>query len=304
MKVGLAQISPVLLDHQATRQKMREYCLRAAKEGCELIVFPEALLPGYPFWIEHTEGAKFESDLQKTYFHLYWQAAADVASLWDFQEIARENSLAMYLGMIEKSQERGHSLYCSLVYIDKHGEIGSVHRKLQPTYEERLVWSPGDGHGLKVHRIGDFVVGGLNCWENWMPMARMALYGQGENVHVSVWPGNAHNTEPMMRFIAREARSYAIGVGGVLRPQDIPADFPQRDRIASKGMIANGGSCVASPEGKWVLPPQSGTEELYIVDLSLEEIVRERHNFDVAGHYGRPDILKLTINEERQRTVD
>jgi nitrilase len=131
----------------------------------------------------------------------------------------------------------------------------------------------------------------------------MALYGKGENVHVSVWPGNVRNTEPMMRFIAREARSYAIGVGGIMQSEDIPSDFPFREKMVKQGVIANGGTCVAGPDGEWVLPPQSGSEDLFIVELSIDQILRERHNFDAAGHYARPDVLQLLVNEERQQTI-
>ena len=138
-------------------------------------------------------------------------------------KLCKLQTIAMYLGVMERAPDRGgHSLYCTLVYVSKGGEIKSVHRKLQPTYEERLVWAQGDGHGLVVHGLGAFKVGGLNCYENWVPLARSALYAQGEDLHVSVWPGGLHNTKDLTRFIAQEIRSYVIAVSGLMRPQDIP----------------------------------------------------------------------------------
>ena len=151
------------------------------------MVFGEALVPGYPFWLEFTDGARFNSPLQKAIFAEYAaQAVQPQAGHLDVLcETAAERHIAIYLGCVERAADRGaHSLYCSLVFIDSGGEIRSVHRKLMPTYEERLVWAAGDGHGLRTHPLRAFRVGGLSCWDNWMPMARVALYAQGENLHV------------------------------------------------------------------------------------------------------------------------
>src|SRR5690606_26747201 len=128
-------------------------------------------------------------------------------------------------------------------------------RKLMPTYEERLSWSPGDGHGLRTHRLGPFTVGGLNCWENWMPLARTALYGQGEDLHVAIWPGGMHNTGDITRFIAREGRSYVISVSGIMRRSDIPDGLPHAQllRETAGDVMANGGTCIAAPDGTWVV---------------------------------------------------
>ena len=172
--------------------------------------------------------------------------------------LAGDLGVAIYLGFIERSAQRGgFSLYASLAFIDPQGNIASVHRKLVPTYEERLVWSPGDGHGLRVHDLGEFRVGGLNCWENWMPLPRAALYGQGENLHVAVWPGNRRNTEDISRFIARESRSWVVSVSGVMHRDGVPDDVPLAGRIraAAAEWMADGGSCVAAPDGRWLLEP-------------------------------------------------
>jgi nitrilase len=212
----------------------------------------------------------------------------------------------VFVGCVERPLNRGgHSLYCSLVYLDAKGIIRSVHRKLMPTYEERLAWSTGDGHGLRVHQLGGFTVGGLNCWENWMPLARAALYAQGEDLHVAVWPGGLHNTADITRFIAQEARSYVISASGLMHKTDFPTETPHRDLILanSSDMLANGGSCIAGPDGKWVVEPLVGEERLIVATLDQRRVRAERQNFDPAGHYARPDVTHLTVNRQRQSTL-
>ena len=184
-----------------------------------MVVFGEALLPGYPFWPELTDGARFESAAQKALFAHYARQAVDLeqGQLNDLCRLAGNLGVAVYLGFIERSAQRGgYSLYASLAYINPQGRIASVHRKLVPTYEERLVWSAGDGHGLQVHPLKEFTVGGLNCWENWMPLARAALYGLGEDLHVAAWPGSIRNTADITRFIARESRSWVLSVSALM----------------------------------------------------------------------------------------
>jgi nitrilase len=266
-------------------------------------------VPGYPFWPELTDGAQFESDLQKDLFAHYSAHAVDIGAgdLAGVCSLAAVHGIAVYLGVIEKSAERGgFSCYATLAYIDRNGEIASAHRKLMPTYEERLVWSPGDGHGLRVHALGDFRVGGLNCWENWMPLPRAALYGQGENLHVAVWPGSRRNTQDITRFIARESRSFVVSVSGLMHADWIPEGLPHANRIraGASGWLADGGSCVAGPDGNWLLEPQVECEDTFIVDLEIEAVARERQNFDPAGHYSRPDVTALRVDRRRQRTVD
>ena len=174
-----------------------------------------------------------------------------------------------------------------------------------PTYEERLTWASGDGNGLRVHPLKDFTVGGLNCWENWMPLPRAALYGMGENLHIAVWPGSEVNTKDITRFIARESRSYVISVSSLMRKDDIPTNVPHLEEILKTipDEMANGGSCIASPNGEWLIAPVLHTEGLIIATLDFNRVLEERQNFDPVGHYSRPDVTQLLVNRERQSTI-
>lgn len=308
LKIGAAQIAPVWVDRARTLDKIVSYVNQAAEVGCQLVAFGEALLPGYPFWIERTDGARFNSPVQKDLHAHYVGQAVQIESghLEPLCQAAAGGQIAVYVGCIERAPDRGgHSLYASLVYIDPQGDIRSVHRKLMPTYEERLTWAQGDGHGLRTHRLGAFTLGGLNCWENWMPLARTALYAQGEDLHVAVWPGGVHNTQDITRFIAKEARSYVVSASGLMRKTDFPKDTPYLDQILanSKEVLANGGSCIAGPDGKWLVEPLVGAEELIVAEIDHQRVRAERQNFDPAGHYARPDVTRLTVNRERQTTL-
>ena len=308
LKVGLAQIAPIWLQREATTSKIVQWISKAAEEECSLVAFGEALLPGYPFWVERTDGARFESAIQKELYAHYAEQSIDIerGDLDPVCAAAKKHSIAVYLGTMERAADRGgHSLYCSMVYIDAAGEIESVHRKLMPTYEERLVWASGDGHGLRTHELGPFKVGGLNCWENWLPLPRAALYGQGEDLHVAIWPGSSRNTEDITRFIAKEGRSYVISVSGLMRKEDIGDDSPHAEllREMADDIMADGGSCIASPTGDWLLEPEINEESLRVAELDHNIVLQERHNMDVAGHYSRPDVTRLLVNRKRQSTA-
>lgn len=308
LKIALAQIAPVWLNKSETIEKVKKSIIEAAGNGCELIVFGEGLIPGYPWWLSVTNSAAWNNLVQKEIHAHYARNAVQIESgdLKEIQDLAKKHKIAIYLGTIERPQDRGgHSLYCSLVYIAENGEIQSVHRKLQPTFDERLTWSPGDGNGLQVHPLKAFTVGGLNCWENWMPLARTALYGLGENLHIAVWPGSVRNTENITRMIAQESRSYVISVSSLMRKSDFPADTPHLDLILAKcpEVLADGGSCIAGPDGKWILEPVANTEGLLIETIDFNRVLEERQNFDPVGHYSRPDVLQLTVNRARQTSV-
>ena len=308
LSVGLAQIAPVWLDREATLAKVIDWIGKAADRNCELLVFGEALVPGYPFWVDRTDGARFESPLQKRLYAHYVEQGVSIqrGDLDGVRNAAREHGISIYLGVMERSPDRGHSLYACMVFINADGEVRSAHRKLMPTYEERLVWAIGDGNGLRTHRVGPFTVGGLNCWENWLPLPRAALYAEGEDLHVAIWPGNLRNTEEITRFIAREGRSFVVSVAGLMRREDIPDNIPEVEllREAADDVMANGGSCVASPDGAWLLEPETHTESLRVVELDHRVVLEERQSLDVVGHYSRPDVTRLVVDRRRQSTAE
>lgn len=307
LRLALPQLRPAWLSRQAGIAKILDV-ISQAKGKADLIVFAEGFLPGYPFWLDAIGGAKFNDDKQKQIFAHYSDQAVSIecGDLDPICHALKDAEMACYLGIIERPEDRaGHSLYCSFVYINALGDIKSIHRKLQPTYEERLVWSPGDGNGLVTHKLGAFTIGGLNCWENWMPLTRASLYAQGEDLHVACWPGGDHNTRDLTPVLAKEGRSYVVSVSALMKRSDVRDDTPFADEIRKSlmAMPANGGSCVAAPDGRWILPPEIGTETLRFCELDPAFVRRERQNFDPSGHYSRPDVTHLTVNRTRQSVV-
>lgn len=279
----------------------------AADDGVDLLAFGETHLGGYPFWISVTDGARFEDPDQKRAYAAYLDAAVELdgPELKVISEAAADQRVFTYLGIAERgsSAARG-SIFATLVAIDPDEGIVSAHRKVMPTYEERLAWAPGDGNGLRVHTItgrgGDTMrVGGLNCWENWLPQARLSLYAGGEDIHVSAWPGNTRLTRDITRFIAREGRVFSLAAGSLLSRGDVPDAFPLSDRL-SDGDWTDGGSAIAGPDGEWIEKPRSGDEGLLVADVDAARVREERQNFDPTGHYGRPDIFELHVDRRRK----
>ena len=334
-------------------------------------------ITGYPVFVERAAGAIFNSPVQKDLFARYAEEAVtpEHGHLATVQQAAKEHGVTVVLGIIERPAQRsGTSLYCSIVYIEgTTGDISAIHRKIMPTYEERLVWSVGDGAGIVTHALNvtggkpvpaakakspclpveparaslhnryvphpsPWVVGMLNCYETWLPLMRAALHGMGENLHFSLWPGSARNTRDMTRFYALEGRSYAVSVSAVLRLSDIlPENVPHHefvvgafstsgvaadaDKLAAAvgtspagdgaglsdpDILCDGGSCVAAPDGTWLLSPDGTSqaqEGVFVVELEHTQVVRERQCLDISGHYSRPDVLQLTVNRQRQATV-
>lgn len=311
MKTAIAQIAPVFLNRDATIAKVVGWIERAAAERCELVCFGETLIPAYPLWLSRTDGARFDAADQKRLYARYVDEAVVVNEhLSPVRESARKLGIAVIVGVAERAEDRGgSSVFCSRVLIGgagpRAGQILSVHRKLMPTYEERLAWAAGDGAGLVTHRVGDFRVGAMSCWENWMPLARAAIYAAGEDLHVMLWPGSQRLTRDLTRFVAMESRAYVVSASGIIRDEDIPRDLPLRDRISSAGeTIYDGGSCVAAPNGTWLVEPVTGREELIVADLDISRVREERQNFDPAGHYARPDVLRLIVDRRRHSAAE
>lgn len=306
LRIAAAQIAPAWLDRAATIERVVARIDEAAGQGAALVAFGECLVPGYPWWVERTDGARFGSELQQELYAHYVDQAVDIDAghLAPVTDAAARLGIAVVLGILERPADRGESVYASCVSIGPDGGIRAVQRKLMPTWEERLVWSIGDGHGLRTWRLGAFTVGALNCWENWMPLARASLQAQGEDLHVAIWPGNVRNTAEITRFMALEGRSHVLSVSGLMRPGDLPDDLPRADQLraaASDMPWAAGGSCLAGPDGQWLIEPIEHEEGVFIADLDPATIRRARSNFDPSGHYSRPDVFRLDVDRTRQR---
>jgi len=309
VRVALAQIAPVLLDRKATLAKVEARVREAGERGAALVAFGECLVPGYPVWVERIDGARFDADEVKAMHALSLEQAVTIEDghLRGACAAAREAGVTVVLGILERPRDRGgHSAYASCVVVDARGRIASVHRKLVPTHEERLTWSPGDGAGLVTHPVGPFTLGALNCWENWMPLARAALLCAGEDLHVAIWPGAERNTRDVTRFAAREGRSFVLAASGLLRDEDVPAGLPLRERIVREPgeVLRDGGSCVAGPDGRFVVEPVVGREALIVAELDPAAVRRERQTFDAVGHSARPDVLRLVVDRRRQAAVE
>lgn len=307
MRIAAAQIHPAWGRPAQGAERVAEWIGRAGDEGVDLVAFGETHLGGYPFWLSVTDGARFDDAGQKRAYAAYLDAAVELTGpeVGRVVEAASAHRVFTYLGLAERGSgvARG-SVFATLLAVDPQRGIVSAHRKVQPTYEERLAWAAGDGHGLRVHTVsgreGETLrVGGLNCWENWLPQARLAMYAGGEDIHVSVWPGEVRNTVDIARFIALEGRVFSLAASSLLSRSDVPADFPLADQLP-EGDWTDGGSAVAGPDGRWLREPVSATEGLVIAEVDAARVREERQNFDPTGHYGRPDVFELRVDRRRR----
>lgn len=300
MKIAAVQAAPVFLDPQATTDKLLGLLREAAGQGAQLVAFPEVFLSGYPIWLRAPVVSSTDELLQIGQIeYLKSAVTTDGPEISAICQEARALGVHVYTGIVERSGSMG-STYASLVAIDPDKGVVNVHRKLKPTFHERLLWGDGDAHGLQVQDVAGFKVGGLNCYENWQPLARQALYEQGEQLHIATWPGDLDVTNHITQFIAMEGRIYVASVSGLLRASDIPASFPLRKYVAEgRDVIMDGGSMIAAPGGELIVPPVMGEEQILYADLSMDAVIGAHMKLDPAGHYSRRDLLSLNRNSQR-----
>jgi len=302
MKVGIIQIEPSFLDAKGTWEKLKLKLIEAAKDGAELLTWGETLLPGYPQWVSITNGSQFNNLLQKKLYARYWNESLQLPDhpiITDMQSLAKQYKIMLMGGIAER--ENG-SIYCTLLTIGDTGQILGRHRKIKPTYEERLVWADGDGLGLKTYSTKAGNVGGLNCWENWLPLARASLHMQDEMIHVSVWPGSIKLTKNITKFQAMEERQYVIAASGLLSSSSIHTllekefSFKDNSSFSTEEFYQNGGSMVYSPNGKQLIDPLMDEEGILLADIDQEFVIQERQNLDISGHYSRFDIFNKPLD--------
>jgi nitrilase len=309
MRVAVAQDRPVWLDPAATTLKIVSLLERAAADGVELVAFPETFLCGYPFWLCRTNGAAFDDPRQKDAYARYLEAAVEITGpeVATIREAACDLGIFVSVGLSERGARTARgSIYCTQLAIDPDEGVVGTHRKLVPTHDERLVWARGDGHGLRTYEFRGLRVGGLLCWENWMPQARHALYCDGEDLHIAAWPGWSGLTADITRFIAQEGRVYCMSASGLLSLEDIPDDFPMIEEIRASyaELPFDGGSGVAGPDGRWIASPVRDAATLVVAEVDPRTVMRERMMLDVSGHYARPDVFETRVHRRRLEAAE
>jgi len=304
MKLGIAQLAPIWLNKAATTKLIIQQIEMAAAQGIELLAFSETFLSGYPFWVCRTNAAAFEDQRQQRAYGQFLEEAVEISGpeIEAITQACRDFKVGVYLGVNERGSRAGRgTVWCTLVTIHPQKGMLGAHRKLMPTHDERLCWGAGDAQDLRTHEFGAFRVGGLNCWENWIVPARMALYQDGEDVHISIWPGNASVTRNLPQLVAHEGRVWSASVCGLLSMSDVPSDFEYYNDLIADGtdVIFSGGSMIISPDQKIVAEIAAGIAGIASYDIDMGSIREARHNFDPAGHYSRPDIFALEVRRNR-----
>jgi nitrilase len=291
--------------------RTRALALAAAADGARLVVFPETWLPGYPAWLDVCRDAALWDHAPVKAVHARMAANAvavpgDAAAA--LGALARDAGAVLVVGVVERVDAgpgRG-TLYNAVLTFGADGRLLNHHRKLVPTYTERMVWGPGDADGLRAVDTPAGRVGALVCWEHWMPLARQALHASGEDVHVALWPTAHEQLQLASRAYAFEGRCYVLAAGSLLRASALPPELePHPARVTGPDQwVMRGGSAIIGPDGRYVVEPVYDEARTLVADLDLTRLPGERMALDVAGHYARPDVLRLDVVRGGRRVAD
>lgn len=295
-KIACAQLTPVVFNKQRTVEKSAVWAKKASEEGIDLLVYPESFIPAYPAGLGFGTVVGSRTQAGREQFREYWENSVEVPGPVTNQigDIARRNNLFLVMGVTERDTVN-KTLYCTLLYFSSDGNLLGKHRKIKPTAAERLVWGEGDGSTLSTFdtRIGK--IGGLICWENYMPLARMSMYQKGVEIYAAPTADARDSWISSMIHIAREGRCFVIGCNQYLTKSDYPEHL--RSELASDRpeILSRGGSVIVSPTGKVLAGPLFNKEGLLSATVTEEQLIESRMDFDVAGHYSRDDIFNFSI---------
>jgi len=297
LTVAVGQATPLVLDLAGCIAKACEWIDEAGRRGAQLVAFPEAWIPIYPLWCDAgTFGKWGHAPSKRLHARLARNSLAIPSKETDeLGRAARAAKCAVVMGANER--DTSGSLYNALLFISSGGEILGRHRKLVPTFGERLVWGYGDASGLKTHESGGARVGGLVCWEHWMPLSRQVLHAEGEQVHVAAWPHAGEIHQLASRHYAFEGRAFVLVAASFLTRAALPADFElPADFAGAPEVLLAGGSAIIGPDASYLVEPVRNREELVTAELDLDRIAEEKLTLDVGGHYSRPDLFELRVN--------
>lgn len=302
IRVAAVQGRPVLLDSAATLERTMAWIERASDAGARLVAFPETWFPGYPAWLDISPGAAYwDHEPAKAVFARLRRNAVLVPGpvTAALGEAARRHDVTLVVGVHERVDvgPGNRTLYNSVLTIGPDGELLNKHRKLVPTFTERLVWGNGTGEGLTAVPTPAGRVGALICWEHWMPLARHVLHTTNEDIHIAQWPTVHEMHQVASRHYAFEGRCFVIAVGAIQRADDLPRELPAAEAFAPTGetLVLRGGTAIIGPDGRYLAGPVFDEETLVTADLDLEEIAKGAMNLDVTGHYHRPDLFDVTL---------